>query len=85
MKEESRTLRRRVTKGDWFGSGSWPAEEVVVKIRSEGGRSCQDKSRASARLQAVERTEFKLKSRAGLILCETEKGGPRDREMRWNQ
>lgn len=56
----------------------------MVKIRSEGGRSCQDKNCASARLQAVERTEFKLKSRAGLILCETEKGGRRDTEMQWN-
>lgn len=48
--------------------GGWPAEEVVVKIRSEGGRSCQDKSWENARLQAMERTEFKLNGRAEIII-----------------
>jgi len=51
------------------GTGGHPAEEVTLKMSSDPKRELtRIRLGESARLQAVERSEFKLKGRTELII-----------------
>lgn len=56
---------KKRNKGDWFGLGGQAAEELAFKMRPEDGKELAGES---ARSQRVERSEFRLKGRTGLII-----------------